>query len=102
MRINKRVFDFVWDKGNIEKNRKHNVEDKEAEEAFLDENKIIFKDVLHSQVEKRFILLGKTRRNRLLYIAFTQTGDKIRIISARDINRKEVHLYEETTETTKV
>lgn len=98
MRINKKIFEFQWDKGNIEKNKKHKVEDKEAEEAFLDDGKVILKDKLHSTgLEERFIILGKTKRNRLLYIVFTQRDDKLRIISARDINKKEVYLYEETT-----
>lgn len=98
MRINKKIFEFQWDKGNIEKNKKHNVEDKEAEEAFLDDGKVILKDKLHStDLEERFIILGKTKRNRLLYVVFTQRDDKLRIISARDINKKEVYLYEETT-----
>lgn len=98
MRINKKIFEFQWDKGNIEKNKKHNVEDKEAEEAFLDDGKVILKDELHSTgLEERFIILGKTKRNRLLYVVFTQRDDKLRIISARDINKKEVYLYEETT-----
>lgn len=98
MRINKKIFEFQWDKGNIEKNKKHNVEDKEAEEAFLDDGKVILKDKLHSTgLEERFIILGKTKRNRLLYVVFTQRDDKLRIISARDINKKEVYLYEETT-----
>lgn len=98
MRVNKKAFEFEWDKGNIEKNKKHSVEDKEAEEAFFDEGKVIFKDKIHSTgVEERFILLGKTKKNRILYIVFTERKEKFRIISARSINKKEVHLYEETT-----
>ena len=97
MRINKKAFIFEWDKGNIGKNKKHNVEDREAEEAFLDEGKVIYKDKLHStDVEERFILLGKSKKDRLLYIVFTERNEKLRIISARDINKKEVYLYEET------
>lgn len=98
MKIDKKIFEFQWDKGNTGKNKKHNVEDKEAEEAFLDDGKVILKDKLHStDFEERFIMLGKTKRNRLLYVVFTQRDDKLRIISARDINKKEVYLYEETT-----
>ncbi len=98
MKINKKFFEFQWDKGNIEKNKKHNVEDKEAEEVLLDDGKVIIKDKLHStDFEERFIILGKTKRNRILYVVFTQRDDKLRIISVRDINKKEVHLYEETT-----
>jgi len=97
MKIIKDSFEFEWDKGNIEKNKKHKVEDREAEEVFLDEGKVILKDKLHSQKEERFIVLGKTKKNRLLYLVFTKRKKKIRIISARNINKKEVLLYEETT-----
>ena len=96
MRIDKRVFEFEWDEANIDKNKKHNVEDKEAEEVFLDERKKIFKDKLHSGGEERFRVVGKTKRGRLLFVAFAKRKNKIRIISARDINKKEVYLYEET------
>lgn len=95
MRINKKVFEFEWDKGNIGKNKKHKVEDKEAEEAFFDTNKVTFPDVIHStEGEKRLRIIGKTKKERLLFIVFTQRNEKIRIISVRDINRKEVPLYE--------
>jgi len=97
MKVDKSVFEFDWDKGNIGKNKKHNVEDKEAEEVFLDEGKAIFHDKLHSQTEGRFIAIGKTKKERLLYIYFTKRKKEIRIISARDINKKEVSLYEKTT-----
>ena len=89
-------MEFEWDKGNSAKNRKHQVEDQESEEVFLDENKVIFKDVFHSKDEERFVLLGETRRERVLYVVFTVRKNKIRIVSARDINRKEIHLYEKT------
>ena len=94
MRIYKQAVEFEWDKGNIGKNKKHRVEDKECEEVFFDENKVVSKDVLHSQAEERFIVLGKTRRDRLLYVAYTMRRNKIRVISARDINKKEVSIYE--------
>lgn len=95
MRIVQDILEFDWDNGHIGKNKKHNVDDKEAEEPFLDEHKVIFIDVFHLEKEERFVLIGKTQNKRLLYIIFTKRGKKIRIISARDINRKEVHLYEE-------
>lgn len=86
---------FEWDKGNSDKNSlKHAVSNKECEEIFFDSNKKIFQDTLHSGDENRFILLGKTLGGRLLYIAFTARNSNIRIISARDINKKEIHLYE--------
>lgn len=95
MRKVRKVFEFEWDRGNIDKNIKHKVKNQECEQVFFDENKIIFKDVLHSAAEKRFVLIGKTENERCLYIIFTYRGKKIRVISARDINKKEVKLYEE-------
>lgn len=100
MQVIKEAFEFEWDKGNTDKNLKHNVKDQEAEEVFLDENRFIFKDKVHSEGEERFRILGKTQKDRLLFIAFTIRRKKIRIISARDINRKEVSLYEKKVDST--
>src|SRR3989304_854535 len=96
MMVVKDALEFEWDKGNINKNKKHNIEDKEAEEVFFDERKKTFKDKLHSGGEERFRVVGKTKKGRLLFVVFTMRKGKIRIISARDINKKEVSLYEET------
>lgn len=98
MKVIKEPVDFDWDKGNINKNwRKHKVKDSEAEEIFFDDKKKVFKNKLHSKEEERFILLGKTKRERLLFVVFTMRNNKVRIISARDINKKERKLYEKTT-----
>lgn len=96
MRTVKDALEFEWDEGNIGKNKKHKVEDREAEEVFLDQRKKTFKDKLHSGGEERFRVVGKTKKDRLLFVAFTKRKNKIRIISARDINKREVYLYEET------
>lgn len=88
------VIEFDWDKGNTSKNRKHQVEDREAEEAFFDRRSVIYRDVLHSQVEERYVLIGQTSQARLLYVIFTYRDDKVRIVSARDIKRKENKFYE--------
>jgi len=89
---------FEWDKGNKDKNwLKHGVTNEECEEVFFDKNKKILKDILHSNKEKRFIILGKTKKGRLLFVVFTIRKKKLRVISARDINKKEVILYEKKT-----
>lgn len=96
MRIFKKPLEFDWDDGNRGKNQqKHGVSDTECEEAFFDTNKRILADLLHSVSESRYILLGSTQRRRKLFIAFTMRGRKIRVISARDLKRKEYYLYEE-------
>lgn len=89
---------FQWDKGNIDKNLlKHKVTNEECEEVFFDKNKRIAKDIFHSDKENRYILLGKTKKGRILYMIFTIRNKKVRVISSRDINRKEKKLYEKTT-----
>lgn len=96
-------LEFQWDRGNIGKNRmKHGVEENEAEEPFFDRKRKTFKDRLHSGNEERFRVIGKTKGKRLLFVAFTIRNGKIRIISARDVNRKEVRLYEEKIGAAKV
>jgi len=95
MRILSKPFEFQWDTGNTGKNfKKHKVQDREAEEPFFDKKKKIYKDILHSEKEERSILIGKTKKKRLLYEIFTVRDKRIRIISSRDINKKEVVMYE--------
>jgi hypothetical protein len=90
--------EFEWDAGNQDKNwQKHQVSCEEAEQAFTDEKRKIFTDKLHFNGEERFRVVGKTEGARLLFIVFTVRKSKIRIISVRDINRKERNLYEEKT-----
>lgn len=93
----RKVKGFQWDKGNIAHIAKHNVRPREAEEAFLDKGNVQDEDFGHSTKEERFLIIGKTEKGRLLYQIFTVRGEKIRVISSRDINRKEVKLYEKET-----
>jgi len=93
MIVVKKLLEFQWDAGNILKNDKHGVENQETEEVFFDEKKKIFKDHLHSGREERFRIMGVTKKGRLLFVVFTKRKGKVRIISARDINKKEVPLY---------
>jgi len=88
---------FAWDDGNQGKNAlKHQVSNAEAEEAFFDPDKRSYPDPGHSHSEIRRILVGKTGRGRILLIVYTIRQDRIRVISARDLNKKrEVDLYEE-------
>ena len=96
------VVGFEWDEANIEHVARHNVIPEEAEEVFFDKNNALDEDIKHSTVEKRFIIIGKTQKGRLLYQIFTRRGDKLRVISSRDINKKEVNLFEKATRSTKV
>jgi uncharacterized DUF497 family protein len=92
------ILTFEWDEGNSAKSWvKHKVSVKEQEQAFFDKHKKAFKDTEHSQAEERFILFGKTKKGRRLIVAFTLRNEKIRCISARPMNRKEVPIYEKAT-----
>ncbi|MDP2638125.1 MAG: BrnT family toxin [Candidatus Levybacteria bacterium] len=103
MKVVEKAFEFEWDKGNIDKNfKKHNVSNREAEEVFFDEKRFIFRDKLHSSGEERLRIIGRTKEKRLLFVVFTKRGKKIRIISSRDINKREVYLYEEKINSSKV
>ena len=94
MKIDPGALEFEWDRGNLGKNKKHDVVDSESEEVFFDEHKAVLRDPVHSGKEERSILIGKTKAERLFFVVFTKRGKKIRVISARDVNRKEMHLYE--------
>lgn len=97
MKILRRPLAFEWDRGNRWKNwKKHAVTDEECEEVLFDPRKRIVKDVLHSRTEARYLLIGATKKQRPLFVVFTLRDHRVRVISARDLNRRERHLYEET------
>jgi uncharacterized DUF497 family protein len=56
---------------------------------------VIFDDEAHSVDEQREIIIGHSRQNRLLLIAFTEQSGNIRIISARLATRQEREDYEQ-------
>lgn len=85
---------FDWDEGNIDKNWiKHRVSNSECEEVFFNLPLLLADDTKHSQAEKRYYVLGQTNASRFLFIAFTVRENKIRVISARDMKRKEEKTY---------
>ena len=87
---------FDWDEGNSEKNWiNHQVTRVESEQVFFNLPIVMGDDKKHSQNEKRFYLLGRTEFNRLLFVVFTIRNNHIRIISARDMSKKERSIYYE-------
>lgn len=86
---------FQWDEGNIDKNWiKHQVSHLECEQPFFNEPFLVFEEVAHSKDEARFFALGATDRGRYLFIVFTLRGDKIRLISARDMDKNERRIFD--------
>ncbi len=88
---------FQWDAGNREKNwLKHRVTTAECEEVFFDPHKRILGSALHAGHETRYVLIGQTQGNRRLFVVFTMRGHTVRVVSARDLNKRERGLYEKT------
>jgi uncharacterized DUF497 family protein len=85
---------FDWDPGNRDKNwLGHSVTTAECEQVFFNEPLVVTADVKHSQDEARFYALGQTSADRRLFVVFTMRGTLVRVISARDMSRKERRIY---------
>ena len=98
-----RISGFQWDVGNARKSvAKHCVTQAEAEQTFFNQPLLVVGDTKHSQLESRFHALGRTDDDRRLHITFTlrESGSLIRVISARDMHRKERAIYEQVKEDT--
>lgn len=96
-----RVIGFQWDEGNARKSAvKHGVSQTEAEQVFFNQPLLVVKDLRHSETEPRFHALGVTESARRLHVTFTlrEKETKIRVISARDMHRKERKIYDERTQ----
>ena len=97
------VDGFEWDRGNITKNwERHSVTNSECEDVFFNNSFFVKKDIPDSLKESRYFVLGKTESGRLLFIVFIIRNNKIRVISARDMSRKERKIYEEIEKNSKI
>ena len=92
-----KITGFNWDDGNARKNDKHGVSMAEAEQVFFNAPLLLLEDSAHSQQEPRLHALGKTDEGRALHITFTlrQSNTLIRVISARNMHKKERAIYEQ-------
>ncbi|NMG21157.1 BrnT family toxin [Brasilonema bromeliae] len=87
---------FEWDDNKAAKNlSKHGVSFEEAKTVFDDPLYVDFYDPDHSDEENRYLIVGQSNRGRLLIVSYTQRGDSIRLISAREVTRAEREAYEE-------
>lgn len=87
---------FDWDASNAPKIwEKHEVTPGEAEQVFFNRPLVAVPDVKHSEVEPRFLALGQTDAGRRLFVALTIRNRRIRVISARDMSRRERQEYED-------
>lgn len=103
MKVKDKEWEFEWDEGNLDKSqRKHGVTPQEAESIFVDPEAYVFPDVRHSEKEERYVILGTSDHDRFLFVIFTLREEKIRIISARRMHRKEVKKYDKAKKSTKI
>lgn len=87
---------FDWDDGNRDKNWvSHKVTSAECETVFFNQPLVVLEDSRHSQAESRFYAFGKTDPGRALLIVFCLRNKRIRVISARDMNKRERRFYED-------
>lgn len=87
---------YEWDPAKAAANvQKHGVSFEEAASVFLDPAALTFSDPDHSEDEDRAITIGRSARQRVLFVAHTEREDRLRIISARRATRREQEQYEE-------
>jgi uncharacterized DUF497 family protein len=91
--------EFEWEPKKAAQNlRKHGVSFHEAASVFGDMLGTTVPDPDHSLDEERYLTIGMSERRRLVIVAHTARGERIRIISARTLTRTEREVYEEETQ----
>jgi hypothetical protein len=89
-------MNFEWDENKAARNlSKHRVSFEEAKTVFDDPLYVDFYEPDHSDDEERYLIVGESNRGRLLIVSYTERGDLIRLISAREVTRAEREAYEE-------
>jgi len=92
-----RCTGFDWDESNAPKIwARHAISPMECEQVFFNLPLVAGEDEKHSQVEERYFVLGRTDAGRRLFVVATVRGSLIRVISARDMSRKERNVWETT------
>jgi uncharacterized protein len=87
---------FEWDPKKATTNlKKHGITFQEAATVFGDPLAITFQDPDHSGDEERQMTFGLSLQKRLIVVSHTERRDRIRIINARLMDRKERMIYEE-------
>lgn len=94
MEILSSPIEFEWDKYNLEHVDKHKIKPGECEQVFFNIPFTVELDLVHSRGEERYFALGKTSMNRILVVIFTIRKARVRIITARDANKKERIIHE--------
>lgn len=89
-------MEFEWDQEKAQSNLvKHGVSFEEAQTVFDDPLYVDFYDPDHSENENRYIIIGMSSVGNILLVSYTERGDIIRIISARQVTKQEIKAYQE-------
>lgn len=90
------MIDFEWDPAKSKANEeKHGVSFVEASEVFDDDYSSTVRDPDHSEAEDRYLIFGLSASRKCLVVSYTERGDRIRIISAREMTPRERRAYEQ-------
>lgn len=91
------MLEFEWDPIKEEENvRKHGIDFHEAQSVFVNDLSLTINDPDHSFGEQRWLTLGLSAQGKHLVVCHTERGDRIRLISARPADRREIRQYEST------
>ena len=89
-------MEFEWDENKAAANlSRHGVSFDEAKTVFDDPIYVDFYDPDHSYGEHRYIIIGQSQQGRLLIVSYTERGEFLRLVSAREVTRREREAYEE-------
>jgi len=89
-------MEFEWDEKKAAANlADHGISFDEAKTVFDDPLYVDFYDPDHSDDEHRYVIVGESRQNRLLIVSYTERGESVRLISAREVTLSERKAYEE-------
>ena len=89
-------MEFEWDEEKAAANlAEHEVSFNEAKTVFDDPLYVDFYDPDHSYDEHRYLIVGESQQRRLLIVSYTERGDAVRLISAREVTSAERKAYEE-------
>ena len=89
-------MEFAWDEENAAANlADHKVSFDEAKTVFDDSLYVDFYDPDHSSDEQRYLIVGESRQGRLLIVSYTERGEAVRLLSAREVTSAERKAYEE-------
>jgi len=75
---------FDWDQNNLRKIKAHGLQRAEVEQALSREPILIYEQDMDDEV--RYVYYGETERIRLVALVVTERGEKIRVITAYDLD----------------